>query len=106
MTFEQWMKYRGLSDSSIKKYSGAINGIMSDWAIEEGLMDGPLTSIQSARRFKLIDVELRKLPIYCERNERGHNMYSSALSKYTEYLQEGFDSDLETDLEAILADKK
>jgi len=31
-------------------------------------------------------------------------MYNSALNKYAEYLQEGFDSDIESDIETILAD--
>ncbi len=103
MTFEQWMRHRGLSESSVKKYEGAVSGVMSEWAIDGGLMDGPLTSIQSLSRFESIAIGLRKLPIYQERNDRGHNMYNSALNKYAEYLQEGFDSDIEGDVEAILA---
>ncbi|OBS09180.1 HNH endonuclease [Acidihalobacter prosperus] len=31
-------------------------------------------------------------------------MYNSALNKYAEYLQEGFDSDIESDVEAIMED--
>lgn len=104
MTFEEWMRHRGLSESSVKKYEGAVSGAMSEWAVDGGLMDGPLTSILSHSRFETIAIGLRKLPIYQERNERGHNMYSSALNKYAEYLQEGFDSDIESDVEAILAD--
>lgn len=98
------MKHRGLSESSVKKYEGAVSGAMSEWAIDGGLMDGPITSILSLSRFESIAVGLRKLPIYQERNERGHNMYNSALKKYAEYLQEGFDSDIESDVESILAD--
>lgn len=103
MTFEDWMRLRGLSESSVKKYEGAISGAMSEWAIDGGIMDGPLTSILSHSRFESIAIKLRKLPIYQERNDRGHNMYNSALNKYAEYLQEGFDSDVETDIEAILS---
>ncbi|MGH1540275.1 MAG: HNH endonuclease [Arenicella sp.] len=103
MTFEDWMRLRGLSESSVKKYEGAISGAMSEWAMDGGIIDGPLTSILSHSRFKPIATRLRKLPIYQERNERGHNMYNSALNKYSEYLQEGFDSDVETDIEIILA---
>ncbi|CAA0120406.1 HNH endonuclease [Zhongshania aliphaticivorans] len=103
MTFENWMRLRGLSESSVKKYEGAVSGAMSEWAIDGGILDGPLTSILSHSRFESIVISLRKLPIYQERNERGHNMYSSALNKYAEYLQEGFDSDIEADVEAILS---
>jgi hypothetical protein len=104
MKFEKWMKHRGLSESSVKKYEGAISGVLSEWAIDRGLMDGPLTSIFSNSRFEVVANELRKLPIYVERNDRGHNMYNSALNKYAEYLQEGFDSDIESDVELILSD--
>lgn len=104
MKFEKWMKHRGLSESSVKKYEGAISGVLSEWAIDRGLMDGPLTSIFSNSQFEAVANELRKLLIYVERNDRGHNMYNSALNKYAEYLQEGFDSDIESDVELILSD--
>lgn len=77
---------------------------MSEWAIESGIIDGPLTSILSHSRFDSIVTRLRKLSIYQERNERGHHMYGSALNKYAEYLLEGFDSDVEADVESILSE--
>ncbi|QHD55770.1 hypothetical protein AYI83_19200 [Shewanella algae] len=98
------MRLRGLSESSVKKYEGAVSGAMSQWVIEGGIMDGPLTSILSHSRFESIATRLRNLPIYQERNERGHNMYNSALNKYAEYLQEGFDSDIEADVESIVSE--
>lgn len=104
MTFEDWMRLRGLSESSVKKYVGAVSGTMSEWAIDGGIMGGPLTSILSHSSFESIAIRLRNLPTYQERNERGHNMYSSALNKYAEYLQEGFDSDIEADVESILSE--
>ena len=103
MTFEEWMRLRGLSESSVMKYEGAVSGAMSEWAIDGGIMDGPLTSILSHSRFEAIAINLRNLPIYQERNDRGHNMYNSALNKYAEYLLEGFDSDIESDIEEILS---
>ncbi|MCT8857522.1 HNH endonuclease [Shewanella xiamenensis] len=102
VTFEDWMRLRGLSESSVKKYEGAVSGALSEWAIDGGIMDGPLTSILSYSRFESIAIALRELQIYQERNDRGHNMYNSALNKYAEYLQEGFDSDIDADVEAIL----
>ncbi|MBU1299349.1 MAG: HNH endonuclease [Proteobacteria bacterium] len=103
MIFEDWLRHRGLSDSSVLKYEGALSGAMSQWAIESGLIEGPLTSIQSHSRFEAIAKSLRNLPIYLERNERGHNMYNSALNKYSEYLAEGFDNDVESDIDKILS---
>lgn len=104
MTFENWMKLRGLSPSSIKKYDSAIKGPMSDWAMQGGIIEGPLTSIQNHSQFESIASALRNLPIYQERNERGHNMYNSALNKYAEYLAEKFDNDVESDIDTILSD--
>lgn len=102
MIFKDWLRHRGLSESSVLKYGGAIYGCMSEWAIEGGLIEGPLTSIQSHGRFQSIASQLRNLPIYLERNERGHNMYNSALNKYAEYLSESFDNDVESDIDDIL----
>lgn len=102
MTFEGWMKLRGLAPSSIKKYDGAIEGPMSDWAMGGSLTEGPLTAIHNHTQFESIASALRDLPIYRERNERGHNMYNSALNKYAEYLAEKFDSDVESDIDSIL----
>jgi putative restriction endonuclease len=101
VTFEDWLRHRGLSESSVLKYEGAVSGAMSQWAVDGGIIEGPLTSIQSHSRFEAIALKLRRLPIYQERNERGHNMYNSALNKYAEYLIEGFDSDVELDIDNI-----
>lgn len=103
MTFEDWMRLRGLSESSVKKYEGAVSGVMSEWAINSGIMDGPLTSIFSHSRFEATATRLRDLPVYQERNERGHSMYNSALNKYAEYLLEVFCSDIDKDIEEILS---
>lgn len=104
MTFEHWMRHRGLSDASVRKYSSAVSGVMSAWAIEGGLLEGPLTSIQSLSRFEAVAAALRQLPIFIDRNERGNSMYNSALNKLADYLREGFDSDVEGDVDTILAD--
>lgn len=80
MTFEDWMRLHNLSESSVKKYGSAINGVMSDWAIESGILDGPLTSVLSHSRFMIVTQKLKELPIYLERNTRGNSMYGSALN--------------------------
>ena len=104
MTFEDWMRLRKLSPASVKHYYGAVKGPISDWAINGGLTEGPLTSIHSHSHFESIASALRELPIYQERNERGHNMYGSALNKYAEYLAEKFDNDVEADIDSILSE--
>ena len=98
------MLHRGLSSSSAEKYIGAIQGALSQWAIENNIMAGPLTSLTSSAAFSDVASKIRLLPIFQERNERGHNMYSSALVKFAEYLAEGYAGDVETDIDAILDD--
>jgi putative restriction endonuclease len=104
MNFVDWLIYRGLSTSSAEKYVGAIEGPLSSWAIDSNLTAGPLTAFTSPTSFGEVALQIRSLPIFLERNERGHNMYSSALTKFAEYLGEGYVSDVESDIEAILND--
>ncbi|MBM0741828.1 HNH endonuclease [Phormidium sp. CLA17] len=104
MTFKEWMRHTGLSPSTISKYESAINGVLTAWAIDNKLVEGSLNSITSKTQFELIASKIHKLPIYKERNERGHHMYSSALIKYAEYLTEDYGSDIESDIEFIIND--
>ena len=102
MTFKDWLSARGLSDSTAYKYDRAIRGVISQWAMDAGLLESSLDAIESIHRFKLVAAQLRELPIYRERNERGNSMYSNALNKFSEYLAEGFVNDVETDIDSIL----
>jgi len=103
MTFEDWMRYRGLSPSSVKKYDGAVRGVMSEWAMDNRIIQGPLVSINSRYEFEIIASKIKALPIYKERNKRGHYMYSSALLRFSEYISEGYCSDIESDIDEILS---
>lgn len=103
MRFEDWMRHRGLSPSSVEKYEGAVRGAMSEWAIDNGLIAGPLTSLVSRKSFEKIASKIRELPIFQERNKRGNNMYNAALNQFAEYLSEGFSSDIESDIDEIFS---
>lgn len=104
MIFKDWMLYRGLSRSSAEKYVGAIQGPLSQWAIEANIMAGPLTSLTSAATFNDVASKIRLLSVFQERNKRGHSMYNSAIVKFSEYLSVGYSGDIETDIDAILDD--
>jgi putative restriction endonuclease len=104
MNFEDWMLHRGLSQSTAEKYAGAISGSLSEWAMSAGLLQGPLVAMESPAKYEAVSTEIAKLPIFIERNKRGHNMYSSALARFAGYLAEGFENDLESDIETVLAD--
>lgn len=102
MTFEDWMLHRGLSKSSIAKYANAIRGPMTAWAIENDLAAGPLTAFNSEESFREVAQQIRALEIFQRRDEKGRNMYSSALNKFSEYLSEGHGNDAASDIDAIL----
>lgn len=87
-TFEQWMKSKRLSDSTILKYSGAINGVLSEWALTAGIITDSIPSISDSSQFEHVANSISKLPVFLDRNATGHTMYSNALKKYGQFLQE------------------
>ncbi len=103
MTFKRWISKAGLSKSSAKKYSSAIFGPISKWAKNAGLIESSLIEISDPQEFENLAEKITRLPIFIERNEKGNNMYSSALNKYYEYLRDA-SNELEEDLENIIAD--
>ena len=101
--FEEWMTLRGLSRSSVLKYAGALNGVLTDWAKQNSIISGSLTDITNADEFRLVSEQIKELPIFLERNSTGHTMYSNALARYAEYLDDQSSSDeIEQDIDAIL----
>jgi putative restriction endonuclease len=105
MNFEDWMLHRGLSKSSAQSYDGAIQGPLSRWAIENELLAGPLISLTSLAIFKQVDSKIRLLPVFQERNATGHHMYSSALAQFSQYIEDGYRNDVESDIDTIFADQ-
>ncbi|MBD3617535.1 MAG: HNH endonuclease [Gracilimonas sp.] len=97
------MNITGLSESSAKKYSSAVFGSISEWAKDAGLIENSLIEISDPQEFKNLVEKITRLPIFIERNEKGNNMYSSALNKYFEYLKDASD-ELEQDIENIITD--
>lgn len=104
MSFVTWMNEIGLSDSTIKKYHGAIDGALSEWARDVGIIKGSILSISSVAYFNIVAKEIQSLPIFIERNYRGHHMYSSAMKQYGEYLQQNPPARVEEDLDYIVSD--
>lgn len=101
MTFKRWINISGLSIASAKKYSGAIFGPISGWAKDADLIDSSLIETSDPQEFEKLAEKINQLPIFKERNEKGNNMYSSALNKYYEYLKSA-SAEFEKDIEDIL----
>jgi len=104
MNFYDWMIHKGLSKSSARSYDGALRGSLSQWAMENGLISGPLTSLTSSSALGALSHSIQELPVFQERNARGHHMYSATLSQFAAYLASNGSDDVQADLEQIISD--
>ncbi len=103
MKFDAWMRSTGLSESSVLKYSGAIEGSLTDWASEAGLIEGNILDIASKADFDSLSIKIKQLDVFKERNNTGHSMYSSALNKFSEFLSVAKPPEIEGDIAAIIS---
>lgn len=87
MTFKNWIISTGLSIASAKKYESAIYGSISGWAEQAGLIKSNLIEIEEPKDFDQLSEAIIQLQIFQERNSVGHQMYSAALNKYSDYLR-------------------
>lgn len=106
MNFEQWLLQTGKSARSAKSYSGAISGVISNWAKEAGLISDSLLHITSHKELTVIANELTKIEIFLERNTKGNGMYSSALNNYKAFLSDNSGEYIQEDIESIFYDSK
>lgn len=104
MNFYDWMIYRGLSESSAKSYDRALRGALSKWVMDSGLTSGPLIALTSSSALAALSPSIQKLPVFKERNARGHHMYSATLSQFAAYLASNGSDDMQADLEQIISD--
>lgn len=104
MNFYDWMIHKGLSKSSARSYDGALRGALSEWALDSGLIKGPLLASTSASDFSTLSQRIQELPVFKERNARGHHMYSATLSQFAAYLASNCSDDVQVDIEQIMSD--
>jgi len=104
MNFYDWMIHQGLSKSSARSYDGALRGSLSEWAMDNGLISGPLIALTNSSALGNLSQSLRELPVFKERNARGHHMYSATLSQFAAYLAGNGSDDVQDDLEQIISD--
>lgn len=105
MNFYDWMIYKGLSESSARSYYGALRGALSEWAMDSGLTSGPLIALNSCSDLGAISPSIQELPVFKERNARGHHMYSATLSQFAAYLASNSSDNVQADLEQIISDQ-
>lgn len=104
MTFKNWIISTGLTIVSAKKYESAIYGSISGWAEQAGLIKSNLIEVDEPEYFEQLSESLKQLKIFQERNSVGHQMYSAALNKYSEYLK-FTQTELEEDIESLSKDE-
>ena len=104
--FENYLITIGKSAKTAKNYAGAISGPISQWAIDNKLIQSPLTEINSVLDFERAAIQIRKLPIYIDRNSVGKGMYNAALNGYSTYLADFKGVHLERDLDEIFSNSE
>lgn len=103
--FRQWLVDIGKSEKTAHNYLGAIRGSMSNWLIDAGLSDEPLTNINSYRTFLDYEEKVRKLEAFQVRDAKGKGMYSAALSHYHKFLADLSQIDINADIKQVMSDK-
>lgn len=86
MEFEDWLVSQGLSESTVKKYAGAIDGALTDWGTARAIIKKPIRTIHDSEEFAAFSELIEGTDIFSERNVRGNHMYGAALKNYARYL--------------------
>ncbi len=109
LQFYEWLAVN-VSQATAKKYHGAIKGVISDWARDAGLITGSILDIRDQSVMANLVLNMKELNIVQDRDDKGHNMYTSALKKYSLflfYINQVYNEqdDFKSDIEAIINDK-
>ncbi len=102
MNFKSWLLEVGKSAGTADKYSTAVSGVISTWAIDAGLCTERLGDVHTVMELTDIEEGLQNVDIYIERNTRGKNMYSCALKTFIEYRRQESPEVLEQDVSNII----
>ena len=102
--FETYLTNIGKSPKTARNYAGAIDGPISQWAVENHLTDHSLSEYENVVDFENVATGIRQLKIYLERNRVGKGMYNAALNSFSQFLADERGVYLDLDLDAIFAD--
>lgn len=104
MTFEQWLINLGKSPKTAQNYEQAIQGSISQWAIEAGLINKKISDSYTPSEFTEFASRIRNLDIFKERNTTGKGMYQAALKWFEAYLDDLTGQSVAEDIGRILVD--
>ena len=102
--YHQWLIDIGKSEKTAKNYLGAIRGSISNWLMDVGELEAPLTDINSYREFIGYEEKARKLEQFQIRDSNEHGTYSAALSHYHQFLADLSQVDVNADIKQVMTD--
>ena len=103
--FVQWLQDIGKSEKTARNYLQAINGSISNWMAEHGLISEPLTEIKSYSKVNGLTDQARQLEEFQLYDSRGNGMYSAAINSYRRFLSDLTQVDVTADVKQIVKDK-
>lgn len=103
--YSQWLLDIGKSEKTVRNYLQALQGSISNWMGEQGLIAEPLTEIKSYTTFYALTEQAKQLETFQLRDSTGKGMYSAAINSYQRFLADLSQVDMRTDVQQILQDK-
>ena len=105
MNFKDWLIQTGKADGTADKYSRAVAGVISRWALDAGLSSRYIDQVHSITELVKIYDGLKSVNIYIERNKQNKNIYDCALKAFIDYRRRETSEQLEQDISNILKDR-
>ncbi len=105
MNFKDWLIQVGKSAGTADKYSRAVAGVISRWAMDAELSSKYIDQVHSITELVKIYDGLETVDIYIERNKNNKNIYSCALKAFIDYRRRESSEELEFDINNILKDR-
>jgi putative restriction endonuclease len=105
MNYKDWLIQVGKSTSTADKYSRAVAGVISRWAMDAHLTSKYIDQVHSITELEKIYDGLKKVDIFIEKNTAGKNLYGRALNAFIDYRRRETSEELEQDISNILKDR-
>jgi predicted restriction endonuclease len=105
MNFKDWLVQAGKSAGTAEKYSRAVAGVISRWAMDANLSTKYIDQVHSITELVKIYDGLENVDIYIERNKNNKNIYNCALKAFIDYRRRESSEELENDINDILKDR-
>jgi putative restriction endonuclease len=105
MNFKDWLIQVGKSTATADKYSRAVAGVISRWAMDAHLTSKYIDQVHSITELVKIHDGLKDVDIFIEKNTLGKNLYGRALNAFIDYRRRESSEELELDISNILKDR-